>query len=268
MKENNSLMIKAENLSKHFGPTKAVDGISFEIREGELFGLLGPNGAGKTTTVRMIATLILPTSGKIEVNGFTLPRQAAIVRNFIGYVPQALSSDGSLTGYENLLIFAKLVGLRKKEREQRIQELIGLMGIEDSVHKLVKEYSGGMVRKLEIAQALLHHPKVLLLDEPTVGLDPVARHSVWDVLEALRKNYDVTVLLTTHYMEEAEALCDQLAIMDHGKIVAVGTPQELKSQTGTSNLEEAFIALTGHGTEEGGNFYELRRVRRMARRLQ
>lgn len=261
-------MIKIENLTKHFGSTKAVDGISFQIEEGELFGLLGPNGAGKTTTVRMIATLIPPTSGNIEVNGFTIPKHAAMARNFIGYVPQALSSDGSLTGYENLLIFAKLVGLRKKEREQRIEELVRMMGLEEALHKLVKEYSGGMVRKLEIAQALLHHPKVLLLDEPTVGLDPVARHSVWDVLENLRKNYDVTILLTTHYMEEAEALCDRLAIMDHGKIVAIGSPLELRTRTETSNLEEAFIALTGHSTEEGGNFYELRRVRRMARRLQ
>jgi len=268
MKRRKTTMIKVENLAKHFGSTKAVDGISLDIKEGELFGLLGPNGAGKTTTVRMIATLISQTAGTIEVNGFSLPKQATIVRNFIGYVPQALSSDGSLTGYENLLIFAKLVGLRKKEREQKINDLIKLMGIENFSKKLVKEYSGGMVRKLEIAQALLHYPKVLLLDEPTIGLDPIARRSVWEVLETLKKNYDVTTLLTTHYMEEAEVLCNRLAIMDHGHIIAVGSPQELMAKTNTSNLEEAFIAFTGYGVEEGGNFHELRTVRRTARRLQ
>jgi len=180
-------MIKIDNLSKHFGQTKAVDGISFDIKEGELFGLLGPNGAGKTTTIRMIATLIPQTSGTIEVNGYSIPKQSEIVRNFIGYVPQALSSDGSLTGYENLLIFAKLVGLNKKEREEKIKELASLMGMENVLNKLVRDYSGGMVRKLEIAQSLLHYPKILLLDEPTIGLDPIARLSVWDLLKKIKR---------------------------------------------------------------------------------
>jgi len=261
-------MIKIDNLSKHFGPTKAVDGISFDIKEGELFGLLGPNGAGKTTTIRMIATLIPQTSGTIEVNGYSVPKQSEIVRNFIGYVPQALSSDGSLTGYENLLIFAKLVGLNKKEREEKIKELASLMGMENVLNKLVRDYSGGMVRKLEIAQSLLHYPKILLLDEPTIGLDPIARRSVWEILEKLKENYDVTTLMSTHYMEEAEMLCDRLAIMDHGQIVAIGSPMELMEKTETNSLEQAFIALTGHEVEEGGNFRELRKVRRTARRLQ
>lgn len=261
-------MIKIDNLSKHFGPTKAVDGISFDIKEGELFGLLGPNGAGKTTTIRMIATLIPQTSGTIEVNGYSIPKQSEIVRNFIGYVPQALSSDGSLTGYENLLIFAKLVGLNKKEREEKIKELASLMGMENVLNKLVRDYSGGMVRKLEIAQSLLHYPKILLLDEPTIGLDPIARRSVWEILEKLKENYDVTTLMSTHYMEEAEMLCDRLAIMDRGHIVAIGSPNELMEKTETNSLEQAFIALTGHEVEEGGNFRELRKVRRTARRLQ
>ncbi len=261
-------MIKIDNLSKHFGPTKAVDGISFDIKEGELFGLLGPNGAGKTTTIRMIATLIPQTSGTIEVNGYSVPKQSEIVRNFIGYVPQALSSDGSLTGYENLLIFAKLVGLNKKEREEKIKELASLMGMENVLNKLVRDYSGGMVRKLEIAQSLLHYPKILLLDEPTIGLDPIARRSVWEILEKLKENYDVTTLMSTHYMEEAEMLCDRLAIMDRGHIVAIGSPNELMEKTETNSLEQAFIALTGHEVEEGGNFRELRKVRRTARRLQ
>lgn len=261
-------MIKIDNLSKHFGSTKAVDGISFDIKEGELFGLLGPNGAGKTTTIRMIATLIPQTSGTIEVNGYSIPKQSEIVRNFIGYVPQALSSDGSLTGYENLLIFAKLVGLNKKEREEKIKELALLMGMENVLNKLVRDYSGGMVRKLEIAQSLLHYPKILLLDEPTIGLDPIARRSVWEILEKLKANYDVTTLMSTHYMEEAEMLCDRLAIMDRGHIVVIGSPKELMEKTETNSLEQAFIALTGHEVEEGGNFRELRKVRRTARRLQ
>jgi ABC-2 type transport system ATP-binding protein len=261
-------MILTNNLTRYFGLTKAVDGISININEGEVFGLLGANGAGKTTTVRMMATLLPPTSGTIEINGFTLPKQAELVRNFIGYVPQALSSDGSLTGYENLLIFAKLVSLPRKEREQVINKMLTLMGLENFSKRLVREYSGGMIRKLEIAQALLHHPKVLLLDEITVGLDPVARHSVWGVLETLRKEYDVTVLLTTHYMDEAEALCDRLAIMDYGKIIALGTLQEIMANTNTTNLEDAFIALVGHHVEEGGDFSEIRRLRRTTRRLQ
>jgi len=261
-------MIKIDNLSKHFGSTKAVDGISFDIKEGELFGLLGPNGAGKTTTIRMIATLIPQTSGTIGVNGYSIPKQSEIVRNFIGYVPQALSSDGSLTGYENLLIFAKLVGLNKKEREEKIKELASLMGMENVLNKLVRDYSGGMVRKLEIAQSLLHYPKILLLDEPTIGLDPIARRSVWELLEKLKENYDVTTLMSTHYMEEAEMLCNRLAIMDRGHIVAIGSPKELMEKTETNSLEQAFIALTGHEVEEGGNFRELRKVRRTARRLQ
>lgn len=261
-------MIKIDNLFKHFGQTKALDGISFNVKRGELFGLLGPNGAGKTTTVRIISTLITPTKGRVEVNGYELPKNAAIVRNFIGYVPQALSSDGSLTGYENLLIFAKLVGLNKRGREKRINELIDLMELGDFSHRLVREYSGGMVRKLEIAQSLLHNPEILLLDEPTVGLDPISRRSVWNLLKTLQEQYETTILLTTHYMEEAEALCDRLAIMDHGKIVTIGTPQEILKQTGTESLENAFIILTGHSVEEGGNFNELRRIRKTARRLQ
>ncbi|HCI29242.1 MAG: ATP-binding cassette domain-containing protein [Fervidobacterium sp.] len=261
-------MIKVKQLYKYFKQVKAVDGISFDVSEGELFGLLGPNGAGKTTTVRIISTLILPTKGEVEVNGYSLPKDAAIVRKFIGYVPQALSSDGTLTGYENLLIFAKLVGLNRNEREKQINELVELMGLGDFVDRLVREYSGGMVRKLEIAQALLHNPKVLLLDEPTVGLDPASRRSVWNVLKTLQKEYSATILLTTHYMEEAEVLCDRLAIMDHGKIVTVGTPREIMEQTGVENLEDAFIVLTGHEVEEGGNFNELKRLRKTARRLQ
>jgi len=167
-----------------------------------------------------------------------------------------------------LLIFAKLVGLNRSEREKQINELVELMGIGDFVDRLVREYSGGMVRKLEIAQALLHNPKVLLLDEPTVGLDPASRRSVWDVLKTLQEKYDSTILLTTHYMEEAEALCDRIAIMDHGKIVIIGTPKEIMEQAGVETLEDAFIVLTGHEAEEGGNFNELKRVRKTARRLQ
>jgi ABC-2 type transport system ATP-binding protein len=260
-------MILTNNLTRYFGTTKAVDEISFNIGEGEFFGLLGANGAGKTTTVRMLATLLPPTSGTIEINGLALPKQSELVRHFIGYVPQALSSDGSLTGYENLLIFAKLVGLQRKEREEGINKMLSLMGLENVSKRLVREYSGGMIRKLEIAQTLLHHPKVLLLDEPTVGLDPIARHSVWDVLETLRKEFNVTILLTTHYMDEAEILCDRLAILEHGKIITLGTPEEIIAKANTTTLEDAFIALLGHHIDEGGNFSETRTVRRTTKHL-
>lgn len=260
-------MILVNNLSRYFGATKAVDNISIYISEGEFFGLLGANGAGKTTTVRMLATLLPQTSGTIEINGLSVPKQSELVRHYIGYVPQALSSDGTLTGYENLLIFAKLVGLRKQEREERIHNMLALMELENVSNKLVRDFSGGMIRKLEIAQSLLHQPKVLLLDEPTVGLDPIARRSVWEVLETLRKEFKVTILLTTHYMDEAEALCDRLAILEHGKIITLGAPEQIMANTNTTTLEEAFIALLGHHIDEGGNFGETRTIRRTTRRL-
>ncbi|WP_129545140.1 ABC transporter ATP-binding protein [Thermoanaerobacter ethanolicus] len=261
--------VEVKNLRKLFGKYEAVAGISFTINEGEVFGLLGPNGAGKTTTIRMITTLLPPTSGEIKIEGINVIKNGGYIRNLIGYVPQALSADSTLTGYENLLIVAKLLRLPKKEREERINHILDILNLSEAANRIVKEYSGGMVRKLEIGQALIHRPKLLILDEPTVGLDPVARRNVWEVLEALKKETGLTILITTHYMEEAEAMCDRVAIMNKGRIAALGTPEELKVMTGNkeATLEDVFTFFTGNRLESGGNFNELRQVRRRIQRF-
>ncbi|MEW8958583.1 MAG: ATP-binding cassette domain-containing protein [Moorella sp. (in: firmicutes)] len=261
--------VTVRSLVKRFGNHEAVAGINFNIGRGEVFGLLGPNGAGKTTTIRMLATLLPPTSGQILIEGLDVLRQGGLVRRVLGYVPQALSADGTLTGYENLLLFAKLLRLDKKERERRIQEILALLNLQDAAHKLVREYSGGMVRRLEIGQAILHRPRVLILDEPTVGLDPVARHTVWNTLKQLREETGLTILITTHYMEEAEAACQRVAIMNRGQIVAQGTPAELKKETGNpqASLEDVFTYFTGDQLETGGSFLEMRKTRRRVQRF-
>ncbi|MGI9863095.1 ATP-binding cassette domain-containing protein [Moorella naiadis] len=261
--------IEVQNLIKRFGNHEAVAGINFNIKKGEVFGLLGPNGAGKTTTIRMLATLLPSTSGRIVVEGLDVLRQGGQVRQVIGYVPQALSADGTLTGYENLLLFAKLLRLDRQEREKRIGDILALLNLQEAAHKLVREYSGGMVRRLEIGQAILHRPQVLILDEPTVGLDPVARHTVWNTLKQLREETGLTILITTHYMEEAEAACQRVAIMNRGRIVAQGTPAELKKATGNpgATLENVFTYYTGDQLETGGSFLEIRKTRRRVQRF-
>ncbi len=261
--------VEVENLTKCFGPKRAVDGISFTIREGETFGLVGPNGAGKTTAVRMLATLLPPTAGTARIYGYDIRKQAARVRGFLGYVPQGLSADGDLTGYENLLFFAKLLGLPRRQREARIAAILEALDLREAAHRRVQYYSGGMVRKVEIGQAMLGRPRLLFLDEPTVGLDPVARAAVWDLVRSFKEQGPLTVLLTTHYMEEAEAMCDRVAIMHRGKIAAIGTPGELKAATGkpSATLEDAFRFFTGDALPEEGDFRELRRTRHLARRL-
>lgn len=263
------LAIEVRNLVKRFGDHEAVAGISFAVEEGEVFGLLGPNGAGKTTTIRILATLLPPTAGQIKVEGIDCSRQGALVRRLIGYVPQVLSADSSLTGYENLLFLAKLLRIPKREREQRIREILALLNLQEAASRLVRQYSGGMVRRLEIGQAILHRPRVLILDEPTVGLDPVARHTVWKALELLREETGLTILITTHYMEEAEALCRRVAIMDRGRIAVQGTPAELKARTGNpqATLEDVFTCFTGSQMESGGSFREMRQVRRRVQRF-
>lgn len=260
--------VEVKDLVKRFGKHEAVAGISFDVEAGEVFGLLGPNGAGKTTTIRMLATLLPPTSGQILIEGIDALRRGDLVRRLIGYVPQALSADGTLTGYENLLFFAKLLQLDRKVREERIQEILALLSLQEAAHQLVKEYSGGMVRRLEIGQAILHQPRVLILDEPTVGLDPVARHTVWNTLELLRREVGLTILMTTHYMEEAEAACQRVAIMNRGRIAVQGTPDELKKKTGIPNatLEDVFTYFTGGQLETGGSFREMRQIRRRVQR--
>ncbi len=262
-------IIEVHDLVKRFGDLTAVDHVSFAVNEGEVFGLVGPNGAGKSTIIKMLTTLLPPTSGSAFVVGFDVIKQQMAVRRRIGYVPQAISADGNLTGYENLLVFAKLYDLPRAQRVSRVREALAFMGLEDAADKLVRTYSGGMIRRLEVAQAMLHQPQVLFLDEPTVGLDPVARKAVWEHLGHLRADTGMTVFLTTHYMEEADSLCDRVAIMHLGKVVAMGSPTELKATIGGPDvtLDAVFTYYTGNALESGGNYRETARTRRTARRL-
>jgi len=226
------LAIEVQNLTKEFDGLKAVNNVSFEVKEGEVFGLLGPNGAGKTTTIKMLATLLNPTNGTATVWGFDVLKQRDEVRNSIGIVFQEPALDNRLTGKENLDFHARLYGLDKKTREIRMKEVLTLVGLEDKANVLVQNYSGGMQRRLEIARGLMHYPKVLFLDEPTLGLDPQTRHNIWDYIRELNKREKTTMILTTHYMEEADYLCQRVAIIDFGKIVALDIPQNLKNILG------------------------------------
>jgi len=264
-------ILEVENLTKKFGDFTAVNSISFKIDKGEIFGLVGPNGAGKTTTIKILSTLLFPTSGKAYIGSFDVTKNASKVRRLIGYVPQLVSADGNLTGYENLLIFAKLYDIPSGEREKRIRDSLNFMGLEDSADKLVKQYSGGMIRRLEITQAVLHHPLILFLDEPTVGLDPLAREGVWDYVKQLTGN-GTTILMTTHYMEEADAICSRIAIMDKGKVSTIGTPKELKLSIGDENASlnkvfDFYVGKTLENEETERDFKNVSRTRRNARRL-
>jgi ABC-2 type transport system ATP-binding protein len=224
--------VVVEDLVKRFGDVVAVNGINFRIRKGEVFALLGPNGAGKTTTIHIISTLLKPTSGKVTVAGYDVVRYPDQVRKKIGIVFQDPSLDNQLTGYDNMYIHGRLYGLRGSELHEKIVKLLDLVELKDAAHKKVMYYSGGMRRRLEIARSLLHEPEVLILDEPTIGLDPQSRARIWDYIRFLRKSYDMTILMTTHYMDEAEELADKVAVMDRGKILAMGTADELKSMLG------------------------------------
>lgn len=225
-------MIKIRNLVKKYGNLTAVDNLTLDISENEVFGLLGSNGAGKTTTIHMLATLLKPTSGTATVNGYDITNQPAKVRASIGIVFQAPSSDDMLTGYENLHLHAMLYSVPRRTRKQRIEEVLELVGLTERKHDQVKTYSGGMRRRLEIARGLLHKPKVMFLDEPTLGLDPASRESMWKYVRRLVEEEKVTIILTTHYMEEADMLCDRIAIIDKGRIVALDTPAKLKAGLG------------------------------------
>jgi len=267
----NSKILEVKNLSKKFGEFTAVNAISFSIDKGEVFGVVGPNGAGKTTTIKILATLLPPTSGEALIGGYNVFKNSSKIRRMIGYVPQLLSADGNLTGYENLLIFAKLYDIPSKERKSRIKESLHFMGLSDSADKMVKTYSGGMIRRLEIAQAVLHKPLVLFLDEPTVGLDPVARSSVWEYVKTLSEN-GTTVLMSTHYMEEADAMCSRIVILDKGNIAAMGTPLDLKLSIGDSecNLNKVFefyVGKTLESEEIEGSYKDVYRTRRISKRL-
>ena len=266
-------ILETQELTRRFGELTAVDAFTLDVDVGETFGLLGPNGAGKTTVIKMLTTLLPPTGGRARVAGFDIQRRPNEVRRSIGYVPQILSADGTLTGYENLLVFARLYDLPSKERSPRIEEALHVMGLTDAKDRLVRTYSGGMIRRLEIAQSMIHRPRLLFLDEPTVGLDPLARNAVWDYIRRLRTEYGMTIMLTTHYMEEAESLCGRVAIMHLGRLSALGTPADLEhavaEETGGNGitLNEVFAHYTGGELDSGGNYRDTSRVRRTARRL-
>ncbi|MFI5323211.1 MAG: ATP-binding cassette domain-containing protein [Thermodesulfobacteriota bacterium] len=256
--------IDVENLTKKFGDFTAVDSVSFAVPAGETFALIGPNGAGKSTIIKMLTTLLPPTSGTASVAGYDVVRQATYVRGNIGYIPQLLSSDGSLTGRENLLLSARLYGIPRAEQAGRIKEALEFMELSVDADDLVQSYSGGMIRRLEIAQSMLHQPSVIFMDEPTVGLDPVARKAVWEHVRALNKKHRVTIILTTHYMEEVEELCDRMALLQKGHIIAIGTPDELKARLGAAaTLDDVFSGLIGtpENQPEGG-YREVQRTRR------
>ena len=263
------LVLETHDLTRRFGNLVAVDAVNFQVGAGQIFGLLGSNGAGKTTVIKMLTTLLPPTAGTATVAGFDIRRQAAQVRRAIGYVPQMLSADSNLTGYENLLIFAKLYDVPRGNRTAWISEALALMGLEDAGGRLVREYSGGMIRRLEIAQSMLHRPQVLFLDEPTVGLDPIARNSVWERLRQLGTEFKTTVFLTTHEMEEADALCQQIAILHLGAVAVSGSPSTLKASLGKegATLDDVFVRYAGTLMESGGTYRDVSRIRRTARRV-
>lgn len=239
--------IEVIELTKTYPPDiRAVDGVSFAVDEGEVYGFLGPNGAGKTTTIKMILTLTRPNSGSIQVYGIDALKSPSAVRQMMGYVPQDVSADGDLTGYENLLIFSKLYYVGKKDREARIGAALEYMGLAERAGDLVKHYSGGMMRRLEIAQALVNRPRILFLDEPSIGLDPSARREVWKQIRRLNEEFGTTVFMSTHDMLEADELCDRIAIINAGKIVATGSPGELKRSVGVDLIQVKVSSPTNH----------------------
>jgi len=256
-------LVEVKALTKAFGAHVAVDHVDLAVSGREIFGLIGPNGAGKSTLLKMLATLLPPTSGDATIAGCDLRDDPRGVRAHLGYVPQLLSADGSLTGYENLLLSARLYLIPRHERAQRIQEALQTTGLTGAANQLAQHYSGGMLRRLEIAQSMLHRPPVLIMDEPTVGLDPVARNAVWDHVRNLRDSFGTTILLTTHVMEEADALCDRVGILHGGRLEKMGTPAELKAAIGPSaSLDDVFEAIAGGDADGEGSLSQVRDERR------
>jgi ABC-2 type transport system ATP-binding protein len=253
-------MIKVQNLTKSYGELQAVKDISFEVQPGELFAFLGPNGAGKTTTIKMLTTLLTPTSGSILIDGLDPSKHENEVRRKFGIVFQDPSLDSELTAYENMELHGVLYGVPRKVRAERIEQLLKLFELWERRKDLTKKYSGGMRRRLEIARGFLHTPKILFLDEPTLGLDPQSRNQLWTHVKALNETERTTVFLTTHYMDEAERVAQRIAVIDHGAIVAQGSPAELLAQTSTTSLEAAFLALTGSAIrdEQASNADQMR----------
>ena len=242
--------IRVEALTKKFGATAAVDGVSFNVPKGEFFGFLGPNGAGKTTTMRMLATLLRPSSGKAWVHGFEISQNPDGVRRSIGFAMQAVTLDPLATAWENLLLLGVLYGLSRKEAHQRGSELLELMQLTKVADSWIKNYSGGMRRRLDLAAVLMHKPEVLFLDEPTEGLDPAGRRVIWDYLKKLNEG-GTTIFLTTHYMDEADYLCERISIIDKGKLVVTESPKKLKEKVG-GTLDDVFIHYTGHRIQDEG----------------
>jgi ABC-2 type transport system ATP-binding protein len=258
-------MIRVQDLCKKFGDLTAVDHVSFDVHSGEIFAFLGPNGAGKTTTIKMLTTLLSPTAGIVEIDGLDVSAHSHEVRRRFGIVFQDPSLDGDMTGYENMELHAVFYHVPRKSRAERIERLLRLFELWERRKDQVKLYSGGMKRRLEIARGLLHTPKILFLDEPTLGLDPQTRNQLWSHVKHLNQTEGVTVFLTTHYMDEAERVAQRIAIIDHGKIVAQGSPHELKQQTGKDSLEDAFLALTGSAIrdEVAGSADQMRQMAKL-----
>jgi ABC-2 type transport system ATP-binding protein len=264
--------VECVDLSYRFATHLAVDQVNLSIAPGEMYGLLGPNGAGKTTTIRMITTLLPPGTGSVRVFGIDATARPMLVRRAIGYVPQALSADANLTGVENVELFARLFDVPRRVRKQRVDEALSAMGLTEAAGRLAGTYSGGMIRRLELAQSLISAPRLLVLDEPTVGLDPIARSVVWEYIARLRSQFAMTVLMTTHYMDEADAYCDRISLMHRGTIRVTGSPAELRAGLGeAATLDDVFRHYTGDTLEktpsEEGDMRDARRARRTARRL-
>jgi ABC-2 type transport system ATP-binding protein len=255
LKLQSTLAIETEGLVKRFGEKTAVDGIDLAVRSGTVYGVLGPNGAGKTTTIRMLATLLRPDGGSARVLGHDVVRDAAAVRGCVSLTGQFASVDEELTGRENLTLIGRLLGFAHRAAAARADELLDAFGIAEAADRLVKTYSGGMRRRLDIAASIVVTPELLFLDEPTTGLDPRSRNQVWEIVRVLVAA-GTTVLLTTQYLDEADQLADRLAIIDHGRIIAEGTPDELKTRVGTTSLDEVFLALTGHPVDDDAPMQE------------
>lgn len=243
-------IIQVKNLTKKFGDFTAVNDVSFSVKKGEIFAFLGPNGAGKSTTIKMLTTILRPTSGEILLDGNNPSHDALGARKSFGIVFQDPSLDDELTAYENIEFHGVLYGIPREIGRRRMEQLLKIVELWDRRDDLVKNFSGGMKRRLEIARGLLHHPKILFLDEPTQGLDPQTRNHIWGHIRNLNQDEGITIFFTTHYMEEADKIAERIAVIDHGKIVAEGTPEELKSSANAQSLEEAFLALTGHALRE------------------
>jgi ABC-2 type transport system ATP-binding protein len=269
--ETTTEAVECVDLSYRFATHLAVDHVNLSIAPGEMYGLLGPNGAGKTTTIRMITTLLTPGTGRVRVFGLDTAARPMLVRRVIGYVPQALSADANLTGVENVELFARLFDVPRRERKQRVTDALDAMGLTEAAGRLAGTYSGGMIRRLELAQSLISAPRLLVLDEPTVGLDPIARGVVWEYIAKLRVEHEMTVLMTTHYMDEADTYCDRISLMHRAKIRVTGTPAELRAGLGEdATLDDVFRHYTGdtlEKTPEEGGIRDVRRTRRTASRL-